>query len=308
LVSGESGMISWTGTMFEYLLPALWMKFFPNTLLEQAAQAAVLSHRNYAREKAIPWGISECSCANKGASGRYEYRAVGVPELALSTVNQDDLVVSPYSTFLALMIDGPAAIGNLREMQDRGWLGAYGFRDAYDFTADRLRPGYNCEIVACWMAHHQGMSMVAAANALNSNIMQRRFHAEPMVTATERLLQEASRNAPKPPAEESGSLESPKWLGPKLQGKRSPSTQVGQLIPFRIIGSRCSDQDERFCLFGIATVRTCVYSNPQRRSVTSAFTRFSTMKSASTTRTLPESPSTISHTSTRYMTGCSRRA
>jgi cyclic beta-1,2-glucan synthetase len=94
-------------------------------------------------------------------------------------------------------------------MQGRGWLGAYGFCDAYDFTADRLRPGNSCEIVACWMAHHQGMSMVAAANALNSNIMQRRFHAEPMVTATEHLLQEASRNAPESLAEESSRLD---WL------------------------------------------------------------------------------------------------
>jgi cyclic beta-1,2-glucan synthetase len=209
VVDGESAMLSWTGTMFEYLLPMLWMKPFPNTLLEQAAQAAVHAHRSYAKDKLIPWGISECSCAQLGPDGRYEYRAVGVPSLALSNVSTEDVVISPYSAFLALMIDGPAAAANLRDMQERGWLGTYGFCDAYDFTPDRLRPGNSCEIVGCWMAHHQGMSMVAVANALHSNAMQRRFHAEPMVTATERLLQEAARNAPEPVGEESNKLD---WL------------------------------------------------------------------------------------------------
>ena len=205
-VNRQSVMFSWTGTTFEYLLPQLWMKLFPNTLLEQSAKAAVLAHRSYAQGKSVPWGISECSCAQLGPDGRYEYRAVGVPELALSRVNTDELVVAPYSAFLGLIVDPPAAVSNLREMQDRGWLGTYGFCDAYDFTPDRVRAGNDCEFVACWMAHHQGMSMVAAANALHSNVMQRRFHADPMVTATERLLQEASRTATDPLAEESSKL------------------------------------------------------------------------------------------------------
>lgn len=205
-VNRQSVMFSWTGTTFEYLLPQLWMKLFPNTLLEQSAKAAVLAHRSYAQQKSVPWGISECSCAQLGPDGRYEYRAVGVPQLALSRVNTEELVVAPYSAFLGLIVDTPAAAQNLRDMQDRGWLGTYGFCDAYDFTPDRLRPGNDCEFVACWMAHHQGMCMVAAANALHSNVMQRRFHAEPMVTATERLLQEASRTATDPLAEESSKL------------------------------------------------------------------------------------------------------
>jgi hypothetical protein len=132
-----------------------------------------------------------------------------VPELALSRIDTHELVVSPYSAFLALMVDAPAAATNLRDMQDRGWLGTYGFCDAYDFTPERLRSGQSCEFVACWMAHHQGMIMVSVANALNSNAMQRRFHAEPMVTATERLLQEASRTATEPLPEECSKLD---WL------------------------------------------------------------------------------------------------
>jgi hypothetical protein len=193
-INGEAGVLSWTGTMFEYLMPTLWMKLFPDTLLERAAQVAVLCHRSYAQERQIPWGISECSCGDKAPDGRYFYRAVGVPPLALSNVNTDDLVVAPYATFLALITDATGAAANLAEMEGRGWLGPYGFADAYDFTKDRLKPGTSCEVVACWMAHHQGMSIVAVANALHAHIMQRRFHSEPMVIATERLLQEAARN------------------------------------------------------------------------------------------------------------------
>jgi hypothetical protein len=208
-IYGESGLLSWTGTMFEYLLPALWMKLFPDTLLERAARVAVLCQRNYAKERFIPWGISECSCGDMGTDGRFNYRAVGVPPLALSKVDADDLVVAPYATFLALMADGPAAAGNLLEMQARGWLGKYGFCDGYDFTVERLKNGNNCEVAACWMAHHQGMSIVAVANALNGNVMQRRFHGEPMVTAAERLLQEAMRNPPESLPEESSKLD---WI------------------------------------------------------------------------------------------------
>jgi cyclic beta-1,2-glucan synthetase len=195
LVNERNAMLSWTGTMFEYLMPSLWMKLYPNSLLEQAARAAVFTQQKYATERLAPWGISECSCAEKGPDGRYGYRAFGVPELALSRLNPDDLVVSPYSAFLALLLEGPAGASNLREMQQRGWLGTYGFYEACDFTQNDAEASNTGEIVACWMAHHQGMILVAAANALEGNAMQRRFHAEPMVAATERLLQEVPRTA-----------------------------------------------------------------------------------------------------------------
>ena len=191
VVHDQTAMLSWTGTMFEYLMPSLWMKFYPNTLLEQAARAAVLVQQKYGAEKLVPWGISECSCAEKNPDGRYAYRAFGVPGLALSRLGPDELVVSPYSAFLALETDGPASASNLREMQHRGWLGKYGFYDACDFTQYKATTaGSVDQLVPCWMAHHQGMSLVAVANALCGNVMQRRFHAEPMVAATERLLQE----------------------------------------------------------------------------------------------------------------------
>lgn len=154
-------------------------------------------------------GISECSFAERGPDGRYGYRAFGVPELALSRLEPGDLVVSPYSSFLALVIDAPGAVSNLRDMKGRGWLGAYGFYEACDFTPTRVRAGEECEHVVCWMAHHQGMSLVAAANALCNSSMQRRFHAEPMVAATERLLHEAARGLAVVDANEKGELD---WL------------------------------------------------------------------------------------------------
>ena len=202
-------LLSWTGTMFEYLMPMMWMRSYPNTLLEQAARTAVFAQRAHAEAEGIPWGISECSFAERGPDGRYGYRAFGVPELALSRLEPGDLVVSPYSSFLALVIDAPGAVSNLRDMKGRGWLGAYGFYEACDFTPTRVRAGEECEHVVCWMAHHQGMSLVAAANALCNSSMQRRFHAEPMVAATERLLHEAARGLAVVDANEKGELD---WL------------------------------------------------------------------------------------------------
>jgi cyclic beta-1,2-glucan synthetase len=116
------------------------------------------------------------------------------------------------------MLEGPASASNLGEMQYRGWLGTYGFYDACDFTPYGAQPSNSCEIVACWMAHHQGMIMVAAANALGANTMQRRFHAEPMVAATERLLQEVPRSAAEPVPDESGKLN---WLKTSVPVLRS---------------------------------------------------------------------------------------
>jgi len=189
-------LLSWTGTMFEYLMPSLWMKFYPNTLLARAAKYAVRAQKAFVEKEGIPWGISESSFAEYNPEGRYGYRAFGVPNLALSQADSKDaeLVISPYSAFLALAVDPQGAAENLHEMEKRGWLGKYGFYDACDFTRNRMEEGQRGQIVKCWMAHHQGMSLVAAANALVAFSMQRRFHAQPIVAATERLLQENPRN------------------------------------------------------------------------------------------------------------------
>src|SRR5580704_11969401 len=189
-------LLSWTGTMFEYLLPSLWMKSYPNTLLEESSQTAVHVQRDFATAKNIPWGISESSSSARNPDNHYRYHAFGLPSLALSQPDTDDLVVSPYSAFLALLVDAPNAVKNLADMKAKGWLGAYGFYDAYDFTPSRMTDGQSCEMVRCWMAHHQGMILVSAASVLGDMSMQRRFHAEPMVAATERILQEKIPRTP----------------------------------------------------------------------------------------------------------------
>jgi cyclic beta-1,2-glucan synthetase len=187
---GEHVMLSWTGTMFEYLMPLLWMRTYPNTLLDDQTQKAVKCQQKFAASKNIPWGISEASCAKINGSGHYHYEAFGIPGLAVSRDLSRDLVVSPYSTFLSLNVDTKAAIENIRKLKDLGWLGSYGFYEAADFTPSRVKSGNQFEVVRCWLAHHQGMSLMSAANVLCNGSSQRRFHAEPRVAATERLLHE----------------------------------------------------------------------------------------------------------------------
>ncbi len=191
LDQGMAGILSWTGTMFEYLMPALWMRTYPNTLLERMAFAAVRSQRAYAAHKRIPWGISESAYLRTDEFGNYQYHAFGVPQLAVHKLDKEGPVVSAYSTFLALESDSPAALQNLRRLQRMRSIGAYGFYDALDFNPSRVRSRFRrCEPVRCWMAHHQGMSLLAMANFLHGKVVQRWFHSHPRVQATELLLQE----------------------------------------------------------------------------------------------------------------------
>jgi len=192
---GEHVLLSWTGTMFEYLMPFLWMKSYPNTVLDLTAQAAIRCQKRHAEDKSIPWGMSEASCSKLAPDGHYHYEAFGVPGLAVSRELSKDTVVSPYSSFLSLLVD-PSAMENIRKLKSLGLVGAYGFYEAVDFTPSRMTAGSEFEIVRCWLAHHQGMTLISVANVLCNSSSQRRFRAEPMVAATERLLHEkAPRNS-----------------------------------------------------------------------------------------------------------------
>jgi cyclic beta-1,2-glucan synthetase len=185
------GLLSWTGTMFEFLMPALWMRSYPNTLLERAAIVAVGAQQAYAAEKGVPWGISESACAKTDDAGNYQYFPFGVPQLAVHKPEEYGPVISPYSTCLALSVDPPAALRNLRKIQHMRGVGPYGFFESLDFSPSRGRSqGRGPEIVRCWMAHHQGMSLLSIANFLHEEVVQKWFHAHPRVQATELLLQE----------------------------------------------------------------------------------------------------------------------
>jgi cyclic beta-1,2-glucan synthetase len=188
---GEPVLRSWTGTAFEYLMPNLWFKIYPDTVLDYAARAAIRAQQKFARKNHVPWGISECSCNENLPDGHYRYHAFGVPGLALNhDSSPDELVISPYSSFLGMLVDRAHALENIRRMKRLGWLSGYGFYEAADFTPSRTSDGKGHEIVCNWMAHHQGMILVASANVLCDSSIQRRFHAEPCVAATERILQE----------------------------------------------------------------------------------------------------------------------
>jgi hypothetical protein len=191
LDGGLPVLLSWTGTMFEYLMPSLWLRTYPNTLLERSRTAAVRSQQAYAARKGVPWGISESAYFKLDDAGNYQYYAFGLPHLALRKRESKALVISPYSTFLALSTDPEGALRNLREMEDLGWFGSCGFYEAADFSGTRrkfwrTKP----QLVKCWMAHHQGMSLLALANFLCDSVVQEWFHAERRVQATELLLHE----------------------------------------------------------------------------------------------------------------------
>ena len=188
---GRPVLLSWTGTMFEYLMPSLWMRSYSNTLLDRARVAAVRSQQAYAARRGVPWGISESAYSKLDEHGNYQYQAFGLPQLSLMRRESNPLVISPYSTFLALSVDPPASLRNLRRMQRLGWFGSFGFYESADYSTSRSRFRWSrCQIVRCWMAHHQGMSLLSVANLLCDNVVQRWFHTDTRVQATELLLQE----------------------------------------------------------------------------------------------------------------------
>jgi len=184
-------LLSWTGTMFEYLMPALWMRTYPNTLLERSRAAVVRVQQAYTAGKQIPWGISESAYFKTDEAGNYQYQAFGVPQLALHQPELETLVISPYSTFLALHVDPAGSLENLQRMSRQGWFGPYGFYESADYSTARRRLwGHRYELVRCWMAHHQGMILLSIANFLHEGAVQRWFHSNRRVQATELLLHE----------------------------------------------------------------------------------------------------------------------
>ncbi|MGQ0712552.1 MAG: GH36-type glycosyl hydrolase domain-containing protein [Gemmatimonadaceae bacterium] len=183
--SGATALVSWSGSMFEYLMPLLVMRSYPFTLLDQTYHGAVRRHVAYTQEWSVPWGISESAYNLRDRVGTYQYRAFGVPDLALKRGLAKDLVVAPYASLLAMHVDPHGALRNASALEQLGALGGYGFRDAIDWT----RPnGDRFAIVRAFMAHHLGMGLASLANALTQAIWQRRFHSDPMVRAAELLL------------------------------------------------------------------------------------------------------------------------
>jgi cyclic beta-1,2-glucan synthetase len=207
---GDFALISWSGSMFEYLMPDLLMPTFPDTLLHGTAKAVVSRQIEYGAERGVPWGISESCYSAVDARQVYQYRAFGVPGLGLKRGLADDLVIAPYATLLASGVAPRESCRNLQALAANGCLGRYGFYEAVDYTPSRLARRNEPAIVRTFMAHHQGMGLAALDNLLNGRPMPRRFMADPQMRATEPLLQE---RIPK-----SGTT----LIAPTLQGGQGP--------------------------------------------------------------------------------------
>ncbi|MGE3239998.1 MAG: glucoamylase family protein [Pirellulales bacterium] len=187
---GHRGLLSWGGTMFEYLMPALVSRYVPGSLLERSCAAAVERQIAYGRQRRVPWGISESSFAALGANSDYHYQSFGVPGLGLKRGLSKDLVISPYSTALAVLVRPAEACANFRYLAQEGAEGPWGYYEAIDYTPERVPEGERCTVVYSYMAHHQGMSLVALANAMFDHRMQARFQRQPLIRSTDLLLQE----------------------------------------------------------------------------------------------------------------------
>jgi cellobiose phosphorylase len=189
-LGGEPILLSWSGSMFEYLMPLLVMPTYEHTLLERTYNAAVAKQIEYGKTRAVPWGISECGYNAIDVHQNYQYRAFGVPGLGLKRGLAEDLVIAPYASVLALMVAPEEACLNLERLAAEGFESRYGFYEAIDYTPSRLPRGKSKAVVRSFMAHHQGMSLLSLAHLLLGRPMQKRFESAPMFQATLMLLQE----------------------------------------------------------------------------------------------------------------------
>lgn len=187
---GEPALLSWSGSMFEYLMPLLVMPTYDHTLLDQTYRAVVARQIEYGRQRGVPWGVSESGYNAFDLNLNYQYRAFGVPGLGLKRGLADDLVIAPYASALALMVSPDSACRNLERLARDGRVGGYGFYEAIDYTASRMPPGTSSVTIRQYMAHHAGMSLLSFAYVLLDKPMQRRFSLDLALRSTDLLLQE----------------------------------------------------------------------------------------------------------------------
>jgi cyclic beta-1,2-glucan synthetase len=185
-----AALISWSGSMFEYLMPSLVMRAPAGSLLDETCRQMVFQQIKYGASRHVPWGASESAYNARDLEFTYQYSSFGIPSLGLKRGLGENTVIAPYATALAAMTASRAAIVNFERLTKAGGRGSYGWYEALDYTDSRLPKGVIVVAIRAYMAHHQGMSVIAIANALDAGLMHRRFHAEPMIQATELLLQE----------------------------------------------------------------------------------------------------------------------
>ncbi|SHH85679.1 GH36-type glycosyl hydrolase domain-containing protein [Desulfosporosinus lacus] len=190
MTKGKRSLVSWSGTMFEFLMPLLVMRNYEGTLLNETYHSVVDVQRKYGLDHNAPWGISESGFHAFDPQLNYQYKAFGVPGLGLKRGLIQDLVIAPYASFLALMVSPHEALLNISAMEQKGFGGRFGLYEAVDFTSERVPVGRSYKLVQSFMAHHQGMSLLAIDNVLFKNVMQQRLHNEALIQSAELLLQE----------------------------------------------------------------------------------------------------------------------
>jgi len=216
----ERALLSWSASMFEYFMPLLVMRAYPGTLLDETYRAVIHRQIQYGAQRGVPWGISESAYNAQDLELNYQYRAFGVPGLGLKRGLSEDLVVAPYATMLAAPIASIDVVRNLERLSREGAAGRYGYFESIDYTPDRQPLGKHGVVLPTYMAHHQGMSMIALDNAINGAPMQRRFHTDPRVQAADLLLQERiPRLVPlqNPPMEIADQVPSPRMAAPSYR-------------------------------------------------------------------------------------------
>ena len=183
-------LLSWGGTMFEYLMPLLFMKSYPDTLMDQTYRNVVRWQKEYGERQKLPWGFSESAYYFLNIDLHYQYRTFGAPGLGLKRGLAEDHVVAPYASMMSLMVDAKASMRNLEELEHSGGYGLYGFFDAVDFTPSRLEKSEKQKVVKSYMVHHHGMGLLAIENTLNNRVIHDYFHADARIKSCELILQE----------------------------------------------------------------------------------------------------------------------
>lgn len=189
-IGRRRALLSWTGTMFEYLMPLLFQRSYSNTLLDKAAREAIAIQMSYGRKHRVAWGISECAFGDLDIHKTYQYQAFGVPELGLKRGRADKIVVAPYASLLAVTVEPRHVVQNLKRLAGLGLLSDYGYYESLDYSRQPRHAAEPGVIVRDYMAHHQGMSFLALTNFLHDNRLCRHFHADPRVRTLEPLLHE----------------------------------------------------------------------------------------------------------------------
>lgn len=189
-LNGYKGLISWSGTAFEYLMPSINIKSYEGSLLDESCKFMIMSQKEYAKKLDVPWGISEAAFNLKDLNNNYQYKAFGIPWLGLKRGLDEDVVISSYSVFLSLIYAQNDSIKNIRRLENEGMLGKYGFYESIDYTSSRLETNETKQIVKTYMAHHQGLILLSINNCVNNKILINRFYQNPEIEAIDILLQE----------------------------------------------------------------------------------------------------------------------